>query len=198
MKGMLAVLPRSFRWFAARFRGAGFVARRAWAICSCPGVVLGKGVHIAESVKLQATDGGEIILQRGCHLSRGVTIVAQGGRIDLGENTFVGAWTTLTSKVAITAGRDCLIAERVSIRDQDHDLRGDLTAPIARSGFKTAPIWIADNVWIGAGAVILKGVTIGSGAVVAANAVVVRSVGGFEIVGGVPAARIGTRARADA
>lgn len=72
-------------------------------------------------------------------------------------------------------------------------MHGPLDVPIAKAGFRTAPITIGDNVWIGAGAVILKGVTIGKGAVVAANAVVNRDVAEFEIVGGVPARNIGMR-----
>jgi maltose O-acetyltransferase len=41
----------------------------------------------------------------------------------------------------------------------------------------------------------MPGVTIGKGAIVAANAVVTKDVADFEIVGGVPAAVIGTRRR---
>lgn len=59
----------------------------------------------------------------------------------------------------------------------------------------SAPIVIGEDVWIAAGAVVLKGTTIGRGAVVAANAVVTRDVADYEIVGGVPAKRIGERRR---
>ena len=45
------------------------------------------------------------------------------------------------------------------------------------------------------GAVILQGVTIGKGAVVCAGAVVNKDVGDYEIVGGVPAKKIGERTR---
>lgn len=90
-------------------------------------------------------------------------------------------------------GRDVLIAERVTIRDQDHEVRGSLDLPISQAGFRTAPVVIGDGAWIGAETVVLKSVSIGGAAVVAANAVVARHVDDFEIVGGVPAKRIGKR-----
>ena len=49
------------------------------------------------------------------------------------------------------------------------------------------------NVAIGANAVVLKGVTIGRGAIVAAGSVVTRSVGPYEIWGGVPARKLRNR-----
>ena len=55
------------------------------------------------------------------------------------------------------------------------------------------PITIEDYVWIGVGAVILQNVHIGKGAVICAGAVVTKDVGDYEIVGGVPAKKIGER-----
>ena len=52
---------------------------------------------------------------------------------------------------------------------------------------------IGDDVWIGAGARILPGVTLGIGSIVGANSVVTRDVPALSIVGGVPAAVIGSR-----
>jgi acetyltransferase-like isoleucine patch superfamily enzyme len=152
---------------------------------------------VAAGVRLRASDGGSIAVGSGCDLSRGVEIVAQGGHVQLGRGVFVGPWTTIASKMGVSIGDDCLIAERVTIRDQDHVVRGDASRPIRDAGFDTAPILIGDGVWIAAGAVVLKGVRIGRGAVVAANAVVTGDVAEFDIVGGVPARRIGTRALAD-
>ena len=54
-------------------------------------------------------------------------------------------------------------------------------------------ITIEEDVWIGTEAVILKGVTIGRGAIIAAGSVVTKSVGAFEIWGGVPAKKVRMR-----
>lgn len=155
--------------------------------------VCGGGQRIAWSSRLRPTDHGGLFLGRRVAVSHDVEITVQGCIMSIGESTFIGPSTTIVARSGITIGRDVLIAERVSIRDQDHQIHGPTDMPISQSGFVCAPIVIGDGAWVGAGAVILKGVTIGKGAVVAANAVVNRDVADFEIVGGVPARRLGVR-----
>lgn len=174
---------------------AGMGFQRLRTVLTSPAVTLEPRVRIRKGASFRATDGGSIRIAAECEISRDVLLVAQAGRIDLGANTFVGPWTIVSAKEGVHARRDCQIAERVAIRDQDHDIHGDRAVPIARSGFYAAPVQIGDGAWIGAGAVVLKGVRVGSGAVVAANAVVSRDVAALRVVGGVHAARIGTRGR---
>ncbi|MCO5054644.1 acyltransferase [Thermomonas sp.] len=192
-------LRRIIRATLARLRTGTFAVRRCWHVLSNPGVwMLGNGQQLAAGVQLRATGDGIIQLGEGAVLGIGVAIVCQRGCIGVGAHTFIGPWSTLVAKTGIMIGANCLIAERVTIRDQNHAIHGRLETPIAQAGFETAPIAIGDDVWIAAGAVILKGVTIGRGAVVAANAVVNRDVAPYEIVGGVPARRIGMRKQAPA
>jgi acetyltransferase-like isoleucine patch superfamily enzyme len=120
------------------------------------------------------------------YLSRGTSLRSDGGRITVGFNTFVNKDCQIVSMRSIAIGRDCLIAERVSIYDHDHGF-SDPGVPFCRQGFVTAPVEIGDNVWIGANAVILKGVTIGSGSIVAAGAVVTKNVPSGVVVAGNPA-----------
>jgi len=122
-----------------------------------------------------------------------VTIVAQGGLIELSDNVFVGEWSTIVSKQRVVFGAHTLVAERVTVRDQDHKTKGTSDVPLAEAGFHVSPVSIGSNVWVAAGAVILKGVRIEDGAVVAANAVVVRNVAARSVVGGIPARQLGTR-----
>ncbi len=172
----------------------GAAARRAWVQVASPGVQFkGGGQRICGLAIARASDGGEVVLGARCHLARGVELVAQRGRIEVGDDAFIGPWTTITAKSGVSIGADCLIAERVTIRDQNHEIHGAAGLPIWRAGFRTAPIVIGDDVWIGAGAVVLAGVRIGDGAVIAANAVVTRDVAPREIVGGVPARSLGWR-----
>lgn len=119
--------------------------------------------------------------------------MAQGGTIELGDNVFVGEWSTIVAKQRVVLGSDTLVAERVTVRDQDHKIHGVGDMPLANAGFQVDPVLIGSNVWISAGAVVLKGVHIDDGAVVAANAVVVKNVEARSVVGGIPAREIGSR-----
>lgn len=187
------IIRRIVRKCVTPLRASIWIVRRLWVDLACPGVHLGRDVQLSTGVELAASDGGVLTVGRAVNVARGVAIVVQYGRIELGQRVFVGAWSVITSKVSVVIGNDVLIAERVTIRDQDHEIRGPIGIPISAAGFRSAPIAIGNDVWIGAGAVILRGVTIGDGAVVAANAVVNCDVASGEVVGGIPARRIGLR-----
>jgi len=64
-------------------------------------------------------------------------------------------------------------------------------------GLEEQKIKIGSNAWIGTRVIVLPGVEIGDGAIVGAGAVVAKDVEPFEIVGGVPAERIGMRGDED-
>ncbi len=118
-------------------------------------------------------------------------MVAKGGTVSIADNTFIGAGSLIIARGKIEIGSDCLIAERVSIRDQNHRIcRSDV--PFSRQGFSVAPIQIGNNVWIGAGAVVLEGVTIAGNSVAAANAVVTRDIQEWTVAAGIPARAIKT------
>ena len=105
--------------------------------------------------------------------------VNEGATVTLGSG-YVNSGLNLSAWDAVTVGDDCVISERVTIRDSDnHTLRG--------GGPDHAPVVVGNHVWIGIGATVLKGVRIGDGAVIAAGAVVVDDVPPRALVGGVPA-----------
>lgn len=182
------------RAWIARLDGIASTLVRLWVSWSCPGLrYSGGGQRIAWSSRLRLSDRGSLSIDQGVVISHGAEITVQRGSVSVGASTFIGPWSTIVAKCGIEIGNDVLIAERVTIRDQDHAIHGARGVCIASAGFESAPIRIGDDVWIGAGAVILKGVTISRGAVVAANAVVTKEVGEYEIVAGVPARRLGAR-----
>lgn len=158
-----------------------------------PGVTIDRTVKVSGGCVIRVTDGGTVSISGSVFLSKGVKIVAQGGRVVINGGVFIGDGAILTAKESIVIGEKSLIAERVSIRDQNHHIYGGEGIPICESGFDVAPIVIGDDVWICAGSVITKGVEIKKGAVVGANAVVVNSVDYRNIVGGVPATVIAKR-----
>jgi acetyltransferase-like isoleucine patch superfamily enzyme len=59
---------------------------------------------------------------------------------------------------------------------------------------ESVPNQVSNDCWLGANVIVPRGVEIGPGSIVAAGAVVTSSVPAYEIWGGVPARRIGTRA----
>lgn len=172
-----------------------FALTRAFLRLTVPGLVLdSKGrqrIHYGAS--LCTSDGGRLRLGKEIDIARGAQITVNRGVVSIGDGSFIGPWTTIVARTSLQIGNDCLIAERVSIRDQDHEIYGEFETPIIFAGFRSSPVVICDGVWICAGAVILKGVTVGQGAVVAANAVVTHDVRPGAIVGGVPAREIGMR-----
>ncbi len=151
---------------------------------------------IGRSVFLQATDGGEIVIEPGVTIGTGSRLVAQGGKLAVGKNSFIGPGCVLVCKAGLTIGDDVLIAEYVTIRDQEH--RYPIGQKIRESGFDCAPIIIHADVWIGAKASVLKGAHISTGAVIAAHSLVRAGAGVAEntVVAGVPAKFIKVRPNA--
>lgn len=161
---------------------------RLWVIRSLWRVTCGRGVYIGSGGVLKATDGGNICLGDRTVINRYANLQAKYGMLSVGADGFVGQGTTIMARQGISIGTDCLIAEYVTIRDQNHDYMAG--QPLRRQGFVCAEISIGNNVWIGAKATILPGGTIGDNAVIAANAVVTRDVPANTLVAGVPAVPI--------
>lgn len=111
--------------------------------------------------------------------------------IEIGEGTIVGDHAFLDGRAPLIIGNHVDIASQVLIYNSEHDIHS--------SGFdpREEPVEIGDYAFIGPRVIILPGVKIGRGAIVAAGAVVVENVGDFEIVGGVPAKKIGERKNKD-
>jgi len=112
--------------------------------------------------------------------------IKSAGVLRIGADTFVGNGTTIGCAEAVTIGKDCLIGEYVSIRDNDHVFSA-IDRAIREQGAATAAVCIGDNVWLGAKVSILAGVHIGNGSVIGANAVVTRDIPAGVVAVGIPA-----------
>jgi len=134
---------------------------------------------------LKPRGSGYIELDHEVELEYGVNIESRGS-LRIGQRTFVGHGTTIGCNEHLSIGRNCLIGEYVSIRDNDHEFRV-LATPIQDQGQRVAPVIIGDDVWIGAKATVTPGVRIGDGCVVGANAVVTHDLPANAIAVGVPA-----------
>ena len=116
-----------------------------------------------------------------------------GPSITIGDDSVIGTGCEFNIRQGICIGRHALIASGCRFVDHDHGFT-DRSVPIGRQADGSeAAITIEEDVWIGVDSVVLKGVTIGRGAIIAAGSVVTKSVGAYEIWGGVPARKIRTR-----
>lgn len=109
--------------------------------------------------------------------------------IRIGDNCVINRESYLDGRVGIFIGNNVNVSFQACLLSLHHDHNQPAFPAIG------GPVTIRDHAWIGARAIILPGVTVGEGAVVAAGAVVTRDVGDYEVVGGVPAKKIGERNR---
>ena len=153
-------------------------------------------MRIGPGVRVSITDGGAACFGRHCSVNQHVTIVAKHGRLNVGSDVYIGPGAVIAAGESIVIGNDVLIAEYVTIRDQDHGYRIDSPTRLAR--VVTAPISIGNNVWLGAKVTVTKGVTIGSNTVVGANSVVTRDLPPDVLAAGAPARVIRSLRRGEA
>jgi acetyltransferase-like isoleucine patch superfamily enzyme len=112
--------------------------------------------------------------------------------VKVGMNLSVGEYSFFVGNGGIEIGDNVLVGHHVSIISAQHGYLNP-ALPMIAQGLTFGKVTIGDDVWIGAGARILPGVTIGTGSIIGANSVVTKDVAPYSIVGGVPAATIGSR-----
>mgnify|MGYP000945279152 FL=1 len=139
-----------------------------------------------------------ILIGENSHIRGEILVYPYSGKIQIGEDCYIGEGTRIWSEKNIVIGNRVLIAHNVDIHDcNDHPLekreRHNHFLSIIKEGHSEdfdlngREICIKDDVWIGFGACIMKGVTIGEGAVIAAHAVVTKDVPADVVVCGNPA-----------
>jgi acetyltransferase-like isoleucine patch superfamily enzyme len=153
------------------------------------GIRAGRGVRVGRGVTMIAARGGSIVIGDEAVLERGVHLAAEVGRLEIGAHAYVGRGTVIVAIERVAIGADALIADYVTIRDQNHGTaRADI--PYRRQELTSRPVAVGRNVWIGAGAAVLPGAEIGDGCVVGANAVVTGSLPAGSVCVGAPARAI--------
>jgi len=144
-------------------------------------------------------DPSKIVIGDNTYIRGELLVFASGGKIKIGNNSYLGDHTKIWSGVSIIIGNNVLISYNVSIIDTNsHELnsleRSEGFKSLVSNGHSkenksivTKEIIIKDYAWISLNAIILKGVTIGKGAIVAAGSVVTKDVPDYAIVAGNPA-----------
>jgi acetyltransferase-like isoleucine patch superfamily enzyme len=128
-----------------------------------------------------------------------VVLSAGEGGIAIGDYVHIGAHGFLAGSARIQIEDFVAISGRVSIYTSSDVYSGEgMAGPTLPSEVRqvtNAPVTVRKHCVIGAGTVVLPGVTLAEGVAVGAMSLVKDDVGPFEMVAGIPARRIGTRAR---
>lgn len=109
-------------------------------------------------------------------------VALRGGRISVGERTYINYGTNISATKSVRIGNKCAIGQYCIIMDNDYHRVGDLD----RMG-DPHPVVIGDRVWLGARVIVLPGSTIGDGSVIGANSVVKGDIPAGVIAAGMPA-----------
>lgn len=112
------------------------------------------------------------------------------GEPEVGEGTWIGAFTVIDGSGGLRIGRGCDISSGAQI--YTHSSARRCVSGRAHPTADRAPVTIGDHVFVGAGAIIMMGVTVGDRAVVGAGAVVTGDVPAGTVVAGVPARPVAT------
>ena len=185
-------------WYRARLGALGTGCHiDAGVSLQYPGRIrLGDGVGIGRNATLRANTevNPGIALGRGVNINDSVVINANRGFVTLGERSWLGPFCFVCGNGGVTIGRNVLVAGHTSINTVSHSIeRCDI--PINDQPVLTGPVVIEDDCWIALNAVILQGVTLGRGCIVGAGAVVTKDVPDHALVVGAPARRVGWMCR---
>ena len=151
-------------------------------------VTLGHGTYI-----MGGRVNSKIILKEEVSLDNGVQIKSMRyGHIEIGNNTYVGAYACISGPGPVKIGKHCLVAAHCGIYGNHHNF-DDPTIPIIKQELSSQGITIEDDCWLGTGVKVLDGVTIGKGSIIGAGAVVNKNIPPYSIAVGVPAKVISPR-----
>ena len=144
-------------------------------------------------------DRNAIVLGHNTQVMGELLVFKYGGRIEIGDNCYIGHHTHIRSARNIRIGNNVLISHGCNIIDtnaheENHLERAQTYLDILSLGHpkkdynvRTASIVIENYAWLSYNVSVLKGVRIGEGAIIAAGSVVTRDVPPFTLVAGNPA-----------
>lgn len=163
-------------------------------------VEVGLNSKIYHTGSLDALREKSIFIGNNTHIRGRLVTYPSCGKIEVGNDCYVGENTQIWSEESIKIDDRVLIAHNCNIFDSsthpiDKAERHDQYMKIISIGFpkeayttlNKKPIHIMDDVWIAANVTIMKGVTIGSGAIISAGSVVINDIPDNCIAAGNPA-----------
>jgi acetyltransferase-like isoleucine patch superfamily enzyme len=140
--------------------------------------------YIGSGVIIYYLDPDKIILGDACEL-RDYSILEVGGRLEVGENSVIGAYNWLQASGTIMIGNDVLIGPHTAIISTSHTkptvLVGQRHLPL-----RTGSVAIGDNAWIGSHVCVLMNVSVGKRTTIGAGSVVTRNIPADAVAFGKP------------
>lgn len=150
---------------------------------------LGKGCRFEGWIEIPQRNG-RIMLSDRVYVCRTTTwTVLDGATLSLGNGAFIGPGVMISAHRGIRVGNDSLVAEYVSIYDNEH-VWSDIHKPIREQGYATNVCNIGNGCWVGAGARILMGGSLGDDCILGAGAVLKKPLPSGVVAAGVPASII--------
>jgi acetyltransferase-like isoleucine patch superfamily enzyme len=164
------------------------------------GVSHNSGVKFYEqaSVYNMQNDRNNIRIASNTHIRSELLIFPYGGKIEIGEDCYLGEHSRIWSSNHIKIGNGVLVSHNVNIIDTNsHEINHleriesykamlKVGHPLIRPNVISAPIEIGDYVWLNFNSVVLKGVKIGEGAIIAPGTIVNEDVPPYCIFAGNP------------
>ncbi len=162
-------------------------------------VTAAAGVRFGPAARVVGKDPSRIVVGAKTLVDGELLVHDYGGRIVIGESSYIGAGTRVWSGEEVRVGDHVFIAHNVTVTDTNsHQLDAEERAahyqrtvvegrPFEKGTIQTAPVVIGDHAWINFNVAILKGVTIGEGAIIGAGSVVTKDVPPFVLCAGNPA-----------
>jgi acetyltransferase-like isoleucine patch superfamily enzyme len=157
-------------------------------------VSFGKGVIVDAFARFYCHSNGSISVGDYSYIGPNAFIHTgkKGGRVEIGSNCTVQAFSIIQGHGGCVIGNDVRIAPHTVITAANHKYE-DTSKPIREQGLTKEGIHISDDVWVGAGTMILDGVNIGRGCVIGAGSVVTKSLSAGSVAVGVPARQVANR-----
>lgn len=168
--------------------------------------VIGSGSVLLPSSRIEnfLCNRESIVIGANARIAGELLVFAHGGRIQVGDDCFIGEGTRVWSANSVKIGHRVLISHAVNI----HDTNSHSTSAASRHAHMSAirsighpahladvtdsPVVIEDDVWIGFNAVVLKGVRIGRGSIIGAAALISKDVLPYSQMVGNPARCVGS------
>lgn len=129
-----------------------------------------------------------IIIGDYCRIKENVSLLAYGGKIELGDNVLIGPGTHVYGHGGVFIGNYSMLGGNITISSANYAYHLSST-PFQYQGYVLKPVKISSNVWVGNNSVIL-GATINENVIVGAGSVVTGNLESGFVYAGNPAKKI--------